>query len=61
MTTSQNPSLMLTVREAAGALRVSVTTFYGLISSGQIRTIKIGKSRRIKRTEIEAFIERGAQ
>lgn len=61
MTTSQNLSLMLTVREAASALRVSVTTFYGLISSGQIRTIKIGKSRRVKRAEIEAFIERGAQ
>lgn len=61
MATDQYPSLMLTVREAAHALSVSVTTFYTLISSGQIRTTKIGKSRRIKRAELEAFIERGTR
>ena len=61
MTALPTPSLLMTTREAAQALRVSVTTLYGLISGGQLRTIKIGKSRRIKRAEIEAFIERGAQ
>lgn len=58
---SSPSSLMVTTREAAEALSISHTTLYALISSGKLRSVKVGRSRRIKRVEIEAFITRGEQ
>ncbi|MBN9454932.1 MAG: helix-turn-helix domain-containing protein [Bosea sp.] len=58
---SSPSSLMVTMREAAEALSISQTTLYSLISSGKLRSVKVGKSRRIKRAEIEAFMARGEQ
>ncbi|MBN9439358.1 helix-turn-helix domain-containing protein [Bosea sp. (in: a-proteobacteria)] len=56
----QNRSLLLTVREAQDELRISRATLYSLINKGLIRSIKLGRSRRFKRSEIEALCERGA-
>jgi excisionase family DNA binding protein len=49
---------MLTVAEAARELRVSRTTIYELMRSGQIRRTKVGRRRLVKRRELERFIER---
>jgi excisionase family DNA binding protein len=50
--------LLLTVPEAAEALGVSRSVVYELMDSGDLRNIKIGRSRRILVTSLEEFIAR---
>ena len=49
---------LLTVQETAEALHISRHRTYYLLRTGQLRSIKIGKLRRISRAWIEEFIER---
>ena len=48
---------LLRVEEAADALRLSRSKTYELIAAGEIRVIKIGRSVRIRRSEIGRFID----
>jgi excisionase family DNA binding protein len=50
--------LLLTVPEAAEALGVSRSVVYELMDSGDLRNIKIGRSRRVLMTSLEEFIAR---
>lgn len=52
---SQQP-LAYTVAAAAGLVSMSRSTFYELIAKGEIKTIKIGRCRRITRAQLEHFI-----
>jgi excisionase family DNA binding protein len=49
---------LLTVEEAADILHVCRDKMYQLIRTGQLRSIKIGNSRRISRSWITEFIDR---
>lgn len=49
--------LLVTPEEAAGILRVGRTKIYALMHRGELRSIRIGKSRRIPFTAIEAFVD----
>lgn len=49
---------LLTVVEASAMLGLSRTLTYKLISEGSLKSIRIGKSRRVPPQEIDAFIER---
>lgn len=49
--------LLLTMEEAAEALGLSRVYLYTLVNSGQIASIKIGRSRRIPVKVLEAFID----
>jgi excisionase family DNA binding protein len=40
-----------------GFLGVSRTYVYGLLSSGAIPCIRIGKLRRVRRSDVDAFLE----
>lgn len=51
-------STLLTPKEAAATLRVTRNTIYKLMEAGDLQSIKIGKSRRITRESIDAFIAR---
>lgn len=54
---SPDPDL-LTIPEAAGILRVSVSTLRGWITAGTgPRTVRIGRLVRIDRADLEQFIE----
>jgi excisionase family DNA binding protein len=44
--------------EGADALAVSRARMYELIASGEVESIKIGRSRRISRTALEQYVER---
>ena len=44
--------------EAAKLLSLSRALLYELLASGEIRSLKIGRLRRIRADELEAFIER---
>lgn len=48
----------LTIEEAAEVLHVGRDKVYGLIRTGQLRSIKIGKLRRVSREWIAQFAER---
>jgi excisionase family DNA binding protein len=52
------PPLLLTVREAAAILGTGRDATYGLVRSGRIRSIPVGRKRLIPRSELERFIER---
>jgi excisionase family DNA binding protein len=49
---------LLTVAEASALLGLSRTTTYQLIHEGSLKSIKLGRSRRIPTQEIDAFLAR---
>jgi excisionase family DNA binding protein len=53
---SPEESELLTVAETCDLLRVSRWTFYRLIQSGQLRSVTIGRSRRITRRALQRYI-----
>ena len=50
--------LLLTVQEAANRLSMSRAALYPLVTSGQIDSVLIGRSRRIHVVALEAFVAR---
>jgi len=48
---------LLTVSEVAALLHVSNMTVYRLIKSGQLTAIRVGKNYRIRRTEVEKYLD----
>jgi len=49
-------SPLLTIKEAADALRVSESTIYRLMKTGVLPTVKVGGSTRIKQSDVEALL-----
>jgi excisionase family DNA binding protein len=47
---------VLTVTEVAKLVQVSRTVVYELIMSGEIPSFKVGKLRRIRRSDVEAWL-----
>ena len=59
--TESNPpgaglSLLLTVLEVAESLGVSRSTVYELLYARRFPSVKIGNSRRVRRSDLEAFV-----
>jgi excisionase family DNA binding protein len=52
------PTLLLTVEEAAKMLRCGRTMVSGLISSNELRTVKIGALRRVALADVEEYVDR---
>jgi excisionase family DNA binding protein len=50
--------LLLTVEEAAEQLRLGRSTVFDLIRSGELRSVKIGRSRRIPLDALREFARR---
>ncbi len=50
--------LVLTVNEAAAELKISKTGIYGLIRSLRLRTIKIGRSRRVPMSALTDYVNK---
>ena len=48
----------LTVAEVADELRVSTMTVYRLIKSEQLPATRVGKSLRIRRNDVDRYLER---
>jgi excisionase family DNA binding protein len=49
--------LLYTPVEAAGALGISRSTLYVLLASGDIPSVRIGTSRRIRSTALDAYVD----
>jgi excisionase family DNA binding protein len=58
---AQNPlpsvSLLVTPEEAARVLRISRSKIYELISSRELKSVQIGRSRRIRWGDLQAFVD----
>ncbi|WP_416902045.1 helix-turn-helix domain-containing protein [Micromonospora echinospora] len=55
MTTSDN-RIVLTIEEAAQRLGIGRTTMYALIKAGQIRTVTIGRLRRVPTFCLDEYV-----
>jgi excisionase family DNA binding protein len=51
-------TLLLTVEEGAKQARISRATMFALIRDGEIRSVKIGRSRRIPATALQEYVDR---
>jgi excisionase family DNA binding protein len=51
-----NGSALLTVAEVAASMRVSTMTVYRLIRSGDLRAMRVGRSYRVRRSEVEDYL-----
>ncbi len=49
--------LLLDLPQVAGALSLSLRTVQGLIYSGQLRSLTVGRSRRVAVADLDAFVE----
>ncbi|MEO8323742.1 MAG: helix-turn-helix domain-containing protein [Actinomycetota bacterium] len=56
MSQTQYGAELLTVGEVAGIMRVSNMTVYRLIKSGQLPAIRVGKNYRIRRGDIDRYL-----
>ncbi len=50
--------LLLTTDEAAEVLGVGRTTVYELLNAGLVESVRIGRSRRIPRAALVAYVDR---
>lgn len=53
-----SPRVMLTVEQVADALGIGRTTAYALIKSGELRSLRIGRLRRVPLDELQAYTAR---
>jgi excisionase family DNA binding protein len=59
MSTATTPQRLLYTPDNAGAiLDVGRTTIYQLIASGELRSVKIGRSRRIPADALEDYVNK---
>jgi excisionase family DNA binding protein len=56
----QTTDRLLTVHEVAGIMRVSNMTVYRLIRAGDLRAARVGRGYRIRESEVDAYLNRGA-
>ncbi|MHB8294291.1 MAG: helix-turn-helix domain-containing protein [Acidimicrobiales bacterium] len=50
--------MLLTVPQAAALLGLSRTRLYDLLASNEIKSAKIGKCRRIRPADLDAYVDR---
>jgi len=56
----QTTDRLLTVHEVAGIMRVSNMTVYRLIRAGELKAARVGRGYRIRESEVDAYLDRGA-
>lgn len=55
-TPAAGETLLLTVEETARELRIARRRIFEMIADGQLMSVKIGASRRIRRADLEKFV-----
>lgn len=55
-TTDQEPSIILTVEQAAKRLGIGRTLMYSLVSSGVVESVTIGRLRRIPTDALDVYV-----
>lgn len=49
-------STVLTIRELAKFLRIGINNAYGLVRSGKVRCVRVGRQYRIPRDAVEDYL-----
>lgn len=52
---------LLTVHEVADLMRVSTMTIYRLIKTGDLRAARVGRSYRLRASDVESYLDRGME
>lgn len=60
-TTIAGDLILLTVEQAAERIGIGRTTMFALIRDGEVRSVRIGRLRRIRLTDLEAYVNSLAQ
>lgn len=58
METTTPAKLLLSAEEAARALGIGRTRMYELLRAGNVPSVKLGRSRRIRPEDLDEFVER---
>lgn len=58
MTTQGMEPLLLSIPEAAQLLGIGRSKTYELVATGELATVRIGRSVRVPRTAVEEFVDR---
>jgi excisionase family DNA binding protein len=53
-----DPRLLITVEEAARRLSIGRSHAYAFVAGGELRSVRIGRCRRIRVSDLDSFIER---
>lgn len=53
---SQERARFLTVAEVAAQLRVSTMTVYRLLKAGQLASVRVGKSYRVREEDVDRYL-----
>jgi excisionase family DNA binding protein len=53
---SQERARFLTVAEVAAQLRVSTMTVYRLLKAGQLASVRVGKSYRVREDDVDRYL-----
>jgi excisionase family DNA binding protein len=56
--TTDQPRTLLSVEDAARRLSIGRTTMFGLIRTGEVLSVRIGRLRRIPLTALNAYADR---
>ena len=56
MSQSHERARFLTVAEVASLLRVSTMTVYRLIKAGQLASVRVGKSYRVREDDVDRYL-----
>jgi excisionase family DNA binding protein len=57
MSQPENPNPLLTADKVAEQLQISIALAYRLIQQGKIRSVRIGRLVRVRKFDLEKFIE----
>jgi excisionase family DNA binding protein len=57
METTTPTKLLLTTEEAASVLGIGRTRMYQLVRTGKVRSVTLGRSRRIRPEDLETYVE----
>lgn len=49
--------LLLRAEQVAEMLNLGRTTIFGMIARGELRAIKVGRARRVARTEVDRWLQ----
>jgi len=52
---------IMTAREVADFLRINLMTVYNLVNKGKLPAIRVGRSWRFRRSDLEALFRQAAQ
>lgn len=58
METAAPAKLLLSAEEAARALGIGRTRMYELLRTGEVSSVKLGRSRRVRPEDLEEYVER---